>query len=167
VKGLYKVTEPQHDQGHVMHYAFAHRHLTDMAFEEPQLILSAALDGRLPDILNRIWKDMNSNLSDADKREGEIGVELKKLDDGVLIVVLMPEPEIPPEAKYMALAFQQTPAQELMARCFTLELSYDNTFALGVWSPDRTHGIISRSSGDLGDFLKEVKDLISQGDGQN
>lgn len=152
--------DAQNDQGHVMHYAFAHRHLPDMAYEEPELILSAALDGRLPNILNRIWKDMNSNVPDENKRNGEIGVELKKLEAGILILILMPDPQIPPEAKYVALSFQQTEDQKLNAQCFALELSYDNTYALGFWSQDRTHGIISRGSGDLGEFMDELKKII-------
>lgn len=153
--------EAQNDQGHVMHYAFAHRHLPEMAFEEPHLLLSAAVDGRLPSILNRIWQDMISKVPEENKREGEIGVELKKLDDGILILILMPEPQIPPEAKCVALSFQESEQPEqILSKCFALELSYDNQYALGVWSADRTHGIISRLSGDLGEFLSAVKEII-------
>jgi hypothetical protein len=155
--------EAQNDQGHLMHYAFAHRHLPEMAFDEPHLILGAAVEGRLSGILNRIWRDMNASVPEANKRDGEIGVELKKLDDGVLILVLMPEPQIPPEAKFVALSFQESEdPQQILSKCFALELSYDNSYALGFWSADRTHGIISRLSGDLGEFLNAVKEIIGE-----
>lgn len=145
---------------HVVHYAFAHRHLKEMTFEEPSLLLGAASEGRLPHILNKIWNDMNSKVPEGQRHVGEIHVEINRLIDGVIILVVMPEPRTPPEASYVAIVFQNTPQEELVTQFFTLELSYDNTYAMGVWTPDGKHGIISREKKNLEEFMEKVVDIV-------
>lgn len=152
---------PQDDLAHQMHYAFAHRHLPEMAFTEPQLILAAAFDGRLPTILNRIWTDMQSQLPEDKRRIGEIKTEFKQIEEGILILIYMPEPQIPPEAKVVALSFQKVEGQtEPLTHCLALELSYDNSYAIGSWSRERNHGNFGRAEGDTESFTQFVLDFI-------
>ena len=157
-------TVSQND-GHLLHYAFAHKHLPEMAYDEPKLILGAALDGRLESILNKIWTDMNANIPGSNRREGQINTELRRIEKGIIILVHMPDPQEAPEAKCMALVFRQVPDNpEPVARCYALERSYDDSYAIGHWAPDRSHANFGTASGDVSDFVNWIIENISETD---
>lgn len=157
------MNELDQDQGHLLHYAFAHKHLPEMAYEEPKLILGAALEGRLPTILNNIWSDMNSNIPEEMRREGQILSNLLRVDGGIMILVEMPAPKAPPEAVCVALVFKEIKGEsDPVASCFALEQSYDDSFSIGYWAPDRTHQNFGKASGEINDFVHWVQEQASE-----
>lgn len=120
------------------HYAFAHRALPECLFADALRVVGAALADDSQALLCGLWDRVGEDLDAAERLSPEgLAWELRRLEDGAILVVSLPTPCKMPEAHFVAgLLRPAGPAgaesdepPEVSVRVFTLELTEPGKYA--------------------------------------
>ncbi|RMG17371.1 MAG: hypothetical protein D6731_04230 [Planctomycetota bacterium] len=160
------------------HYVFAHRVLPEVAFQDPRRILCLFASCEASNFLVDLWDEVGRACPCHLPAEG-LGVSLEEVPglDEPVVLIRFPDPEIPPEAHFLALVpwterrfLGLWPRPTL--RCFTLEqgirLGGGLRTVLCEWSPEKKgEGLNHTNYGDgpapqRRAFLERLGALLSE-----
>lgn len=124
---LAELEKAQRERMH--HYMFAHRILPEVAFADPKHVLELMKSDKAELFLRDLWSEVGSACPRVLSGEG-LRVSLEPVEgfEQPVVLVHLPQPEIPPEAHFLAMvpSFDRKffgLVKRKTVRCFTLERS--------------------------------------------